>query len=295
MSRMDSQFSNTRQDILYRFAFRLLGNREDALDVLQDVLEKLWKKRQSVEGYKSIEALSIKMTRDLCLDRLRQKSMKVEKLKIIKNSDSLLEPYAAPGEGWFYSNTNYVILGEIINKATSTTVSHQLKSRFFEPLGLHNSYFAMEELLPSQLAHGWFDITRDGSFEDISLLPETGIYSVLGAAAAIFSTAEEIAIWCSALFRGNVISSQGLQRMLDPISIYPGSTDIRCGMGVFLISSNNSTGVELIGYTGRTFGYLASMFYIPETDASVVVLINSDDSELLDSVTSDIMVAINED
>lgn len=45
MSRMDSRFSNSRQDILYRFAYRLLGSREDALDVVQDVLEKLWKKR----------------------------------------------------------------------------------------------------------------------------------------------------------------------------------------------------------------------------------------------------------
>lgn len=89
---MDSQFSNTRQDILYRFALRLLGNREDAMDVVQDVLEKLWKKRKSMEGYNSMEALSIKMTRDLCLDRLRQRSMKAEKLKTIKKSVSLRNP-----------------------------------------------------------------------------------------------------------------------------------------------------------------------------------------------------------
>jgi len=51
----------------------------------------------------------------------------------------LLEPYAAPGEGWFYSNTNYILLGEIISRATGTNVSYQLRSRFFEPLRLDHT------------------------------------------------------------------------------------------------------------------------------------------------------------
>ena len=76
----------------------------------------------------------------------------------------------------------------------------------------------------------------------------------------------------------------------------PGTTEVKCGMGVFLISSENNTGVELIGYTGRTFGYLTSMFYVPDTDISVAIMINSDDAEFLDSVTSEmILAAVSED
>jgi len=85
MSDILSQFSTILKDIVFRFALRLLGDREDAKDTTQDVFEKLWKKRNSMETYGNIEALSIKMTRDLCMDRLRHQSMKREKMKIIKN------------------------------------------------------------------------------------------------------------------------------------------------------------------------------------------------------------------
>ena len=87
---MLSQFSTILKDIVFRFALRLLGNREDAKDITQDIFEKLWKKRDEMENYENMEALSIKMTRDLCMDRLRHQSMKREKLKTIKNERELL-------------------------------------------------------------------------------------------------------------------------------------------------------------------------------------------------------------
>jgi D-alanyl-D-alanine carboxypeptidase len=206
----------------------------------------------------------------------------------------LLEPYANAGEGWFYSNTNYILLGEIIRKSTGTDVSYQLRTRFFDPLGLNHTFFAVEEQLPSQFAHGWFDLSGDGSYNDISLISETGIYSVLWTSAAIFSTAKDLVKWCSALLHGDVLSESGLDDMLTQVCTMPGSSGVGCGMGIFLISSENSTGVELIGYTGRTFGYLCSMFYVPELGISVAVLINEDNAAFLDSVTTElILTAIN--
>ena len=85
MSDTLSQFSTILKDIVFRFALRLLGNREDAKDISQDVFEKLWKKRNAMKYHGNIEALSIKMTRDLCMDRLRHQSMKREKMKTINN------------------------------------------------------------------------------------------------------------------------------------------------------------------------------------------------------------------
>jgi D-alanyl-D-alanine carboxypeptidase len=203
----------------------------------------------------------------------------------------VLEPYADPSDGWFYSNTNFILLGEIIRKSTGTDVSYQLRTRFFEPLGLDHTFFAVEEQLPLQLAHGWFDLSGDGSYNDISLISETGIYSVLWTSAAIFSTAKDLVKWCSALLNGDVLSESGLDDMLTQVCTMPGSSGVGCGMGIFLISSNNSTGVELIGYTGRTFGYLSSMFYMPEFGISVAVLINEDNAAFLDSVTTELILS----
>ncbi|MCK5135114.1 MAG: sigma-70 family RNA polymerase sigma factor [Bacteroidales bacterium] len=71
---------------LYRMAFRLMNNREEAEDIVQEVYVKLWEMRNELNNYNSIEALSIRITRNLCLDHLRrrkinQNALKAEKLK----------------------------------------------------------------------------------------------------------------------------------------------------------------------------------------------------------------------
>ena len=200
------------------------------------------------------------------------------------------EPYSTPGAGWFYSNTNYILLGKIINEVTGSMVSTELRNRFFEPLDLNSTFFDVEETLPSNIAHGWFDLSGNGSYDDISLIPRTGISSVLWTSGAIFSTAEDLANWSSALFQGNVISQFSLDQMLTSCCTLPGTTDVGLGMGVFLIGPSNNAGVELIGYTGRTFGYLTSLFYLPDYGISVVVIINEDNSGLLDAITTDLIL-----
>lgn len=200
-------------------------------------------------------------------------------------SEYLDEPYAAPGTGWYYSNTNYLLLGMIIKKATGFESSDLLRDRFLEPLGLNQTYFAVEDELPSNTAHGWFNLSGNGD-EDVSLISINGIYSVLWTSAAIFATTENLARWCSNLFKGNVLKEESLALMVNPCCTLPGTTDVGCAMGLYLIGPSNSTGVEIIGYTGRTFGYLTSMFFLPGNGMSIAVMINEDNSELLDEITT---------
>jgi len=55
-------------DRIYRMAYRLMGNREESEDIVQEVYLKLWALRNELDKYDSIEALSIRITRNLCLD-----------------------------------------------------------------------------------------------------------------------------------------------------------------------------------------------------------------------------------
>ncbi len=64
------------KDKLFRFSFRLLGNRDDAQDAVQDVYVKMWKIRDRLKEIRSQEALMMTTTRNLCLDRLKSKSNK---------------------------------------------------------------------------------------------------------------------------------------------------------------------------------------------------------------------------
>jgi len=78
---------------LYRMAFRLMGNREEAEDMVQEVYVKLWGMRDELEKYNSIEALAIRVARNLCLDQLRRRkvnldAMKAERLKESSHSVS---------------------------------------------------------------------------------------------------------------------------------------------------------------------------------------------------------------
>ena len=57
---------------LYVFAFRYLNNREDAEDIVQDVMTKLWENRDTLDRYQNIPAWATTMTRNLCIDRLRK-------------------------------------------------------------------------------------------------------------------------------------------------------------------------------------------------------------------------------
>lgn len=68
-------------DRLYRMAFRLMGNREEAEDIVQEVYLKLWSLRGELKNYLSVEALSIRITRNLCLDYLRHRKSRQEAAK----------------------------------------------------------------------------------------------------------------------------------------------------------------------------------------------------------------------
>lgn len=66
---------------LYRMAFRLMGSREEAEDVVQEVYVKLWTMRNELPDYKSIEALAVRITRNLCLDQLRRRKVSQAAIK----------------------------------------------------------------------------------------------------------------------------------------------------------------------------------------------------------------------
>ncbi|MBU2650083.1 MAG: RNA polymerase sigma factor [Bacteroidetes bacterium] len=64
------------KDKLYRLAFRLLNNREEARDTIQEVMLRLWSKGEDLSQYRNIGAFALTMTRNLCLDKLKSSKWK---------------------------------------------------------------------------------------------------------------------------------------------------------------------------------------------------------------------------
>jgi RNA polymerase sigma-70 factor (ECF subfamily) len=68
------------KDMLYRLALRITQKHEEAQDIVQDTLIKVWNKRDDWESIDSIEAFSLTVCRNLALDRMKVKSSKNESL-----------------------------------------------------------------------------------------------------------------------------------------------------------------------------------------------------------------------
>lgn len=81
------------------------------------------------------------------------------------------EPSFAPGRSWGYSNTNYLLLGMIAEKAGGSRLAEAFRNRFLAPLELHSIVLAPDEEITGELAHPWSDPTGDGEPDDITLLP----------------------------------------------------------------------------------------------------------------------------
>jgi len=72
------------KDKIFRFAWRILQQREEAEDVTQEVLLRLWGRKHKLEQYTSIEALAMQSAKNLCLDRLRHQKIRIKKLHQLK-------------------------------------------------------------------------------------------------------------------------------------------------------------------------------------------------------------------
>jgi RNA polymerase sigma factor (sigma-70 family) len=70
---------------LYRLAKRLLDDADDAEDIVQEVFIKMWNRREKLDEYKSVEALAVVTTRNLCLDKLKAKKYPVENIDNLKS------------------------------------------------------------------------------------------------------------------------------------------------------------------------------------------------------------------
>jgi len=206
-----------------------------------------------------------------------------------------LESYSVPGTEYHYSNNNYILLGMIIEAATGSNVATEIRNRFLGPLGLDHTFFAVEEELIGEVAHGWYDMPpEDDILEDISTIPKTSFYSIEWTAGAMFSTAEDIARWSQALFQGNVLSQSSLNQMLDfDHHSIPGVASSGYGLGITLYYPNEFNGAESIGHGGECPGYRMIMMYLPDEGIHITIMMNESNAEcfwaIIDAVGDIIM------
>ncbi len=196
------------------------------------------------------------------------------------------EPCFAPGEGWRYSNTNYLLLAMIIEKVTGSNLSTEFRKRFWQPLNIENAYLSIEEVIPDNQAHVHGDnFNNDGSNIDLTFLPRASHESITYGSSGLFVTAEDLARWCHALFEGEVLRRPSMDEMLKFVDIGSGSRKRGYGLGVELFMKRMSSGERAIGHSGANIGTSAYMVHLSEHHVSVVVMVNAFNHECSATIT----------
>ncbi|WP_151481512.1 serine hydrolase domain-containing protein [Streptomyces albicerus] len=160
------------------------------------------------------------------------------------------EPDFAPGTSWNYSNTNYVLAGMVIDKATGNSFRDEIRHRIIEPLGLHatkvpgNSPYVPR---PSSRAYGKLAEATTGPTYDVTELNP----SIASAAGEMISDSGDLNRFYSALLRGKLLPEKQLTEMKTTIKA-DGFPNARYGLG--LIERELSCGIVVWGHGGGIHG-----------------------------------------
>ncbi|MFB0843597.1 serine hydrolase domain-containing protein [Paenibacillus oleatilyticus] len=159
-------------------------------------------------------------------------------------------PVYAPGEGWNYSNTNTVLAGQIIQKATGDTYAEQIRKRFIEPLGMTET-FVMESShdIPGNHATG-YNLDRSGRLYDLTEINQ----SWANAAGDMVSSVKDLTTFFSALLGGKLLNEEMMKQMTTTVDSPLG----KFGLGIY--EGKTPDGQSYWGHAGGTFGFESRAF-----------------------------------
>ncbi len=169
-----------------------------------------------------------------------------------------------PGQRYMYCNTNYVLLGMIIEKVTGDPAGHEITTRIIDRLGLKHTVFPMGHGLPAPYMHGYAPV--DGQPNGSADLQDFSIYSPtpFWTAGGMVSTVGDLRIWLKAIATGKLLSARMHAAQLK----FSAPNTSSYGLGVM------NAGGTMFGHSGEVPGYNSSMYYSPRLNASSIVLIN---------------------
>lgn len=187
-----------------------------------------------------------------------------------------------PGDRQIYNNSAYFLAGLIIEAVADTTYEAFLGTEFFDPLGMDDSrYCSNTDLVPRRMhGYGW---TPNGLLRADYL---NHLWPF--AAGSICSSVEDLLTWTRSLHGGKVLGRDAYDRMITAQPLNDGSM-VRYGTGLVLTPIS---GHRAIHHGGGINGFLSDVAYLPDLEATVVVLINTTGPGSPQAITGKIVAAL---
>lgn len=182
------------------------------------------------------------------------------------------EPYFAPNKGYRYSNTNYILLGLIIEALTKDTVGDQIRKRLLGPFGLTQTIFPQTETMPEPWARG-YELDKHGNWQDVS---NTVPVAFTWSAGSMISDMNDIHRWVKLYATGE---ASGRSTYSDLINCIPFLGNTSFGLGI-------TCSAGWYGYTGSLPGYNTADYYSPSTGMTILAWINYQAPQPIEGVAS---------
>jgi D-alanyl-D-alanine carboxypeptidase len=174
--------------------------------------------------------------------------------------------YFAPGAGFHYSDTNFIILGMLLEKVTGRSLADLLQAKITGPLHLAHTSLPSGASLPVPYWHGHTQLPGSPVVLDATHVAQSQSW----AAGGMVSTLDDLHVWAQALATGALLSPT-LQAQRLQMTPQSGHT---YGMAIFDGFGGLPRGY--VGHGGDSLGYCTIMLYQPATRATIVVLMNFD-------------------
>ncbi|MFZ3496805.1 serine hydrolase domain-containing protein [Streptomyces sp. 5.8] len=172
-----------------------------------------------------------------------------------------------PGAKFEYSNTNLILLGLVVEKITGRPIHEVIGQDVVKPAGLSSrTLFPVGSEFPEPHAHGYTNDLPGGKIVDATDFDPSWAW----AAGAMVSDLEDLRSWAKTLATGTLLTpaTQAERLKTQPIGIIPGAG---YGLGIFNVQG-------WIGHNGSLPGYESLTVYLPEEQATMVIVLNTDDT-----------------
>jgi D-alanyl-D-alanine carboxypeptidase len=187
----------------------------------------------------------------------------------------------APGTRWEYSNTNYVLAGQIIEKVTGQSIMALLGEHIFQPLGMSSAGDCSERRPGDATAYTRYALGPSRP----ALREAPGWYF---AAGELCMTPSDLARWDIAFLNHRILSPRSYDEFTREVRLNNGDhTNYALGLQIGSLG-----GIPTLTHGGEVSGFLASNWILPNRGGAVVVLSNQDASNLVSSLARQLAVSV---
>jgi D-alanyl-D-alanine carboxypeptidase len=173
----------------------------------------------------------------------------------------------APGDSAAYSNTNTLLVSMILQQVTRRPYEQVIRERIIKPLSLVNTYFIPDGQLPPSTAQGYYDLYNNGTIVNLSN------YNTASGYGGMYSNVFDLQTFMDAfLIRKTLVSPASLEQMLTFSPIV--ETGKLIGLGTMKDFIPMGEDKFAYGHRGRDLAYTADLFYFPNQNTTMALLIN---------------------